>query len=81
MLGKKGVELSMNIIIIAALCLIVLIIILFIFKNQIGAVAQEFMSIFTGAKNEGGNNLWGMPGQENSAKSTDSSTGAKSGGT
>ncbi|MFC1704940.1 hypothetical protein ACFLZ6_01275 [Nanoarchaeota archaeon] len=42
---KKGVELSFNVLIIAILCLIVLVIIVSIFRQQIGEIAQGFTKI------------------------------------
>ena len=43
--SKKSVELSFNTIIIAILCLIVLIVIIAIFRQQIGDVARDFTRI------------------------------------
>ncbi|MBD3310679.1 hypothetical protein GF351_05680 [Candidatus Woesearchaeota archaeon] len=48
-MGKAGVELSMNVIIIAIICLVVLALVIFIFRAQISAVAEGFADIIKGA--------------------------------
>lgn len=49
-MNKKAVELTMNTIIIAAICLIVLVVLVVVFRTQIGNVVKSF----TGISEEGG---------------------------
>lgn len=42
---KKGVELSLNTVIIAIICLVVLVVIIFIFYNQISMIAKSFFGL------------------------------------
>lgn len=49
-MNKKAVELSMNTIIIATICLIVLVVLIAVFRTQVGNVVKSF----TGISEEGG---------------------------
>jgi|TARA_B100001971_G_C18242142_1_gene571626 lipopolysaccharide/colanic/teichoic acid biosynthesis glycosyltransferase len=59
-MNKKAIEITMSTIVIAAICLVVLVVLIAIFTKQTGDVSKSFSNISTGAGDKAEESMWNL---------------------